>query len=463
MEDRNSVIVLNPAITNNNNENEGLKRNHDVDVDDCPSPRKKANKKVSKTKEAVKNVNKKETSKANVSKKKAIVKNDKKKKDILQGFPKKDLIHLKKNFHKKDLRIHKNEVHKNKVHKNNVHKKESLNAKIVIHKKDPPEEASESSSDVTFDGIELDAVNLQENEESSIKTTKTRKVLSKKERKEKKQNENEERRKQYEVALEDYRSNPGMSFYGCAKKHKVNKTSLINYFKFGESFKGRGKGLTVLNKEEEKKICDHIIHLVKLGYSLTFFELRKLIQEALIKLCQANPERTSPWKEVNHFPVDSFVYNFAARNNLVLRSTMELSKARSMLSLEGLMSWYQDTANALVNHQDYADCWGDPRRVLNQDECGIQIGASKVKVLALKGATDVLYSKGGGSHEHVSLSVTANAAGECVGARVIYKGNFCFCISPRFTCFDFLIFLRKEEYGSNQQGSEEAGKWRTHR
>ena len=47
MEDRNSVIVLNPAITNNNNENEGLKRNHDVDVDDCPSPRKKANKKVS--------------------------------------------------------------------------------------------------------------------------------------------------------------------------------------------------------------------------------------------------------------------------------------------------------------------------------------------------------------------------------------------------------------------------------
>ena len=198
MEDRNSVIVLNHAITNNNNENEGLKRNHDVDVDDCPSPRKKANKKVSKTKEAVKNVNKKETSKANVSKKKAIVKNDKKKKDILQGFPKKDLIHLKKNFHKKDLRIHKNEVlknkvhknkvhknnvHKNNVHKNNVHKKESLNAKIVIHKNDPPEEASDSSSEVTFDGIELDAVNLKENEESSIKMTKSRKVLSKKERK----------------------------------------------------------------------------------------------------------------------------------------------------------------------------------------------------------------------------------------------------------------------------------------
>ena len=52
------------------------------------------------------------------------------------------------------------------------------------------------------------------------------------------------------------------------------------------------------------------------------------------------------------------------------------------------------------------------------------MGASKVKVLAPRGVDHVLYSKGGGSHEHVSLSVTANAAGECVGTRVIYKGNF---------------------------------------
>ena len=72
MEDRNSVIALNHAISNDNNENKGLKLNHDVDVDDCPSPRKKSKKKVSKTKEAVKDVNKKETFKANVSKKKQL-------------------------------------------------------------------------------------------------------------------------------------------------------------------------------------------------------------------------------------------------------------------------------------------------------------------------------------------------------------------------------------------------------
>ena len=237
--------------------------------------------------------------------------------------------------------------------------------------------------------------------------------------------EKEERRRQYEVALQDFHnSKPEMSYYACAKKHNVSKTTLISLVKSGETFKGRGNVLTVLSKEEENKLCNLIIQKLKLGYSLTFFELRHLIQEALIRLCKANPARTSPWENENHFPNGNFVYNFAARNNLVLRSTMELSKARSMLSLEGLMKWYQDTFKALVSHPDYADCWKDPKRILNQDETGLQVGASKVKVLAPRGVDHVLYSKGGGSHEHVSMSVTANAAGECVGTRLIYKGKY---------------------------------------
>ena len=412
MEGRTSVIVLNDAVINNNNENEEMKRNQEALGLDDSIPRKKFKSKVVKRKEAVKNAKKE------VSKKKATAKKVKNKNVAPQGFH--------KNI------VHKNIVHKNIAHKNIELKNKNMKAKKDIHKQDLPNDANKnlsvsiSSTEVTIDGIENEEVFINEDEESES-SSKKRKRTSKMEKKEEKEKENEDRRKQYEVALQDYHSNPGMSFYGCAKKHKVNKTSLIKYFKFGESFKGRGKSLTVLNKDEEKKICEHIIQLLKLGYSLTFFELRNLIQEALIKLCQANSDRTSPWEEVNHFPEGNFVYSFAARNDLVLRSTMELSKARSMLSIEGLMSWFKDTAEALVNHPDYADCWKDARRVLNQDECGIQIGDSKVKVLAQKGATDVLYSKGGGSHEHVSLSVTANAAGECVGARVIYKGRvFCY-------------------------------------
>ena len=310
----------------------------------------------------------------------------------------------------------KKAVHKRDALKLKVMKKQAMKKKVL--KKDIPNDAFRAVP--VSSNIDADVSREEEDSSSNPRRPKSR---SRRKRKKEIQKETEERSKQYEAALSDLQSNPGMSFYACSKKHKVDNKTLTKLYNTGQNFQGKGKVLTVFSKEEEKKICNHICQKLKLGYSLTFFELRFLIQEALIRICQANPERTSPWAEENHFPHGKFVYNFAERNNLVLRSTMELSKARSMLSIEGLMSWFQDTRKALVDHPDYADCWRNPRRILNQDECGLQIGASKVKVLAPRGVDHVLYSRGGGSHEHVSLSVTANAAGECVGTRVIYKGD----------------------------------------
>ena len=385
------MIVLN-SNTINNNDDDDENVNHKADADG----RKKKNQKKGGVKEQ-RTVLKKETRKKKVKSNKSL-----QKKVLKKDVPKKDVT----------KKVHKKEVLKEKIMMKKAMKKN-------VPKKDIPDRITSSiNSDVSFEDIEYGFDNVEEESFSKTKRTKSR---SRWKRRQEIQNETEKRSKQYEEAVNDYQSNPGMSFNACAKKHKVNNHTLKKLLDSGEAFKGSGRVLTVLHKEEEKKISDHIVQRLKLGYSLTFYELRYLIQEALIKLCQANPDRTSPWE--NHFPHDNFVHNFAERNNLVLRSTMELSKARSMLSLEALMSWYQDTAGALVNHPDFADCWKNPQRILNQDECGLQVGASKVKVLAPRGVDHVLYSKGGGSHEHVSLSVTANAAGECVGTRVIYKGK----------------------------------------
>ena len=430
---RSSVIVL---ATSNNNEEKNV--NNKVDVDEDKNEALEENK-TKNRKSKKKQVQKKDSLRMKVLKKSDLKKDSCKKvgavlkKDNLKkvgAILKKD--NLKKIVHKKDnLKnvVRKKDYLKMKVvHKKDIHKKDERKEDDV-HKKDVPEEAIWGNnsvpigiSDVSSDDIEIVANMLHEIEdEESLSKPKKSKTRSIRKRKQEIQIQNEERGKQYEVALQDYHSNPGLSFCACAKKHNVNKSTLMRLVKSGETFKGSGKVLTVLSKEEETKMCNFIIRKLKLGYSLTFHELRYLIQEALIRLCQANPKRTSPWK--NHFPDGNFVYNMAERNNLVLRSTMELTKARSMLSLEGLMKWYEDTLMALVNHPDYAECWKDPRRILNQDETGLQVGAGKVKVLAPRGVDHVLYSKGGGSHEHVSLSVTANAAGECVGTRVVYKGN----------------------------------------
>ena len=170
MEGRNSVTVPNDTVINNNNDNEVMKRNQEALGLDDKIPRKKFKR------EAVKNANAKKAMAKNVTKK-----------NVPQG-----------------------------AHKNNIHKNKNMRARKDIHKKDLPYDANESlsvsisSSEVTFDGIENKEVFITEDEESES-SSKKRKRTSEMEKKEEKQKENKDRRKQYEVALQDYHCNPGMS------------------------------------------------------------------------------------------------------------------------------------------------------------------------------------------------------------------------------------------------------------
>ena len=375
-----SVIVSNPAPAKNE-----CKRNLDSDHDDVnpvPPPKKKQKCPSNNVKD---------------NHKKKVRKKDERKKD-----------ERKKDIRKKDER------------KKDACKKDAL--KKGVRKKDIVEQ-SELEGQIDISIAIAAAASEKTDNDDEVKVKKAKSSSWKKRRVEIGE-EKAERRSQYDLAVNDYTNNPdGMSIYACAKKHNVNYNTLKKLLNSGQQFNGQGRVLTVLSTEEEIKIREHIIRLLFRSYSLTFFELRYLIQESLIRLCEANPSRITTFEASNHLPDDKFVYNFATRNMLVLRSTMELSKARSMLSEKDVENWQKDTEIGLVFNPECADCWNDPKRILNQDEVGIQIGQSKVKVLAPRGIDSVLYSKGGGSHEHVSLSVTVNAAGHCVGSRLVYKGS----------------------------------------
>jgi len=171
MEGRNSVTVPNDTVINNNNDNEVMKRNKEALGLDDKIPRKKFKRKVVKRKEAVKNANAKKAMAKNVTKK-----------NVPQGAHKNKNMRARKDIHKKDLPYDANE---------------SLSVSI-------------SSSEVTFDGIENKEIFITEDEESES-SSKKRKRTSEMEKKEEKQKENKDRRKQYEVALQDYHCNPGMS------------------------------------------------------------------------------------------------------------------------------------------------------------------------------------------------------------------------------------------------------------
>ena len=124
--------------------------------------------------------------------------------------------------------------------------------------------------------------------------------------------------------------------------------------------------MTVFSEDEEKKIADYIRHQSKYGFGLSFFELQRTVQELAEGLGSANPARVFPESWSKFLPEKHFVYNFARRHLLTLRSTMELNQARSMVSEEYLGLTQKDTEGGLVNHPDTAKCWDDPRIIFNQ-------------------------------------------------------------------------------------------------
>lgn len=56
----------------------------------------------------------------------------------------------------------------------------------------------------------------------------------------------------------------------------------------------------------------------------------------------------------------AFVYNFA------IQGTMELNKARRIITREDLELWQSDTEGGLLFYPKFAECWKDPWRTFNQ-------------------------------------------------------------------------------------------------
>ena len=220
-----------------------------------------------------------------------------------------------------------------------------------------------------------DDVNMNNNDETAENQSiavpnrgegSSRRNISKAKKKELKQKLKEEKRNKYRNALNELRDGKWKSVNACAKFHGVASRTLHTLHSTGQEYKGSGRKLTVFSEEEEKKIATYIRHQAKYGFGLSYFELQRTIQELAEGLKASNPTRKFPEAWSQFLPDKTFVHNFARRHLLTLRSTMELNKARSIVSIEDLGLWQSDTEGALVNHPDFAECWNDPRRILNQ-------------------------------------------------------------------------------------------------
>ena len=194
-------------------------------------------------------------------------------------------------------------------------------------------ESINNNVDEPFNNIEVRAEGDDDVERNPMSMNNRKSKAKKKEEKEQKK---EEKKDTFRKALKDLKDGKFTSINSCAKAHGVPASTLGDLHRSGQEYKGPGRRVTVFTEDEEKKIVTYIRHQVKFGFGLSFFELMRVIEELAEGLKAANPKRKFPESWDKFLPEKYFVYNFAKRHLLTLRSTMELNKARSILSPEDL-------------------------------------------------------------------------------------------------------------------------------
>ena len=232
-----------------------------------------------------------------------------------------------------------------------------------------------------------------------------------------------ETEEKYEQAVTDFLSENSKSIRKAANKFGVAKSALYRYIVTADSYKGQGRKNVVLTEEEERKIVDYILFRKTIGCGMSLYQVQLLIQEVLIAVCSANPDRTSPYADSNHMPNKMFVSRFVSKHGLTLRAALEISKGRQILTKFDLEKWQQETQEGLVNHPKFQDCFLDSSRIFNQDETSLQIGVDKQKIVAKVGTTEMLYNKSGSTRDHVTVSFTVQANGGVVAVRVVNRGK----------------------------------------
>ena len=176
------------------------------------------------------------------------------------------------------------------------------------------------------------------------------KKLSKKQRQVK---DKEEKKERYRAAALGWGTGQFSSLHACAKSFGVD-TSILHrgIVETGGLFPGKGRFSTLLKKNEEEMVANHVRHMATIGYGVTWPGLRCLLQEVLLSLTAANPSRKTGLEDRNQLPSTSYVQRFAARIGLSLRKTSAISKGRAVISPVNIKLWFADISSFLDRRPD---------------------------------------------------------------------------------------------------------------
>ena len=142
----------------------------------------------------------------------------------------------------------------------------------------------------------------------------------------KKKADKKAKQEKFATAIRQYECFKFKNLKKCAAFHKLSYTTLLRLYTSGENFKGSGPSLDCLSLEEEERIIENVKYRSKIGCGVSYPQLESLIQEVLLAVTKANPDRITGYEKSGQYPDKSFVRRMVARHNLSLRRTAEISK-----------------------------------------------------------------------------------------------------------------------------------------
>ena len=171
---------------------------------------------------------------------------------------------------------------------------------------------------------------------------------SHKKKKKTKEEIKDEKRELHRQALEAFKQGQYPSVNSCASAYNISRKTLGRMIESNRDFIGGGRKSRIFTTEEEAKLVSFVSHRMSLGCGLDFSQLSLVIQELAIAVKSSNKDREFPstWEEL--FPPQPYVRTFIRRNNLVLRSTLNLNLARAVLTVVDLKKWFDDLYKGFV-------------------------------------------------------------------------------------------------------------------
>lgn len=178
-----------------------------------------------------------------------------------------------------------------------------------------------------------------------------------------------------------------MTYKEASRKYNVPYSTLHDTAnkKYKKSKKGRS---TTLTEEQESRIATYILHMAKIGYTITKKDIQSLVSNIFTKededRCNSGMEPINMFGE-NHMPSITWVYRFLSRwPKLTCHLPENLSYQRLPTTESSIRQFFTELENFLWNeHKLNAKEFLTPansHRIFSLDETGFPLAGNKSKL-----------------------------------------------------------------------------------